>query len=275
MTCLGLIQKQAVAKRCGPSTVGCRNLQDLAPTRKLRGVKNGQKERRVSPRFWGYCDGMRPPHRRVYGNLNDCSFRLRKATKSCGGQQHTLQGAYTHGVAQRLCGLHRTRQGKVQHDIIPPPTDHTKPAQYPDGTCPRPPESGGSGRDKRHPPVARAATRAAPANGCSSRRADGSSRRQRQPVVAAAAGGGGRRRRQGTAAAEVVAGGRGGGTQGRRRQGAGAAAAGSGGRGQRRRRWRQEAAAVARRGGGGTGRRARWRRQKPAAVTRRGGGGRR
>jgi len=58
MTCLGLIQKQAVAKPCGTSTVGCRNLQDLAPTRKLRGVKNGQKERRVSPRFWGYCAGM-------------------------------------------------------------------------------------------------------------------------------------------------------------------------------------------------------------------------
>ena len=55
MTYLGLIQKQAVAEPCGSSTMGCRNLQDLAPTRKLCGVKNGQKERRVSPRCWGYC----------------------------------------------------------------------------------------------------------------------------------------------------------------------------------------------------------------------------
>jgi len=142
------------------------------------------------------CPWYAAPPPTCIRQLHDCSFRLRKATKSCGGQQHVLQDAYTHGVARRLCGLHRSSQGKVQHDIINPQTDHAKQAQSPDGTYSRPPEPGGSGRDKRHPPVARAAAGAATTDSCSSRRAEGGSRRRRRPVVAAVAGGGGRGLRQ-------------------------------------------------------------------------------
>jgi len=134
MTCLRLIPKQAVAIPCGSSTVGCRNLQDLAPTRKLRGVKNGQKERRVSPRCWGYCaaGGVRA--------LAQLSFQ------SCSN----VSGE---GIVVR-----RRVGADGAWPLPPPPPAATPPPRGapPGGTCPPPPTAA------RRPPPAVTAHRVAP-----------------------------------------------------------------------------------------------------------------